>query len=1128
MAKIAVVDDVPINRELLATVLGAMGHEVVEAADGNAALELVRETRPDLAICDILMPEVDGYEFVRQLRADPSIAATPVIFYTAYYLESEARQLANACGVAEILTKPSEPEEIIEVVRRVLEEAKAAATPAVAPPEFDRQHLQLMTGKLSDKVAELQRVNAKLEALISLNLQMASQRDSAQLLDHVCTSARQLIDAEYGSIAVRATGGDTLAYACHCGFSESELAALGPIVLDDGVPGQVYRSRRVERSVYPSEAAAREAGLPSGYPRLHSMLVAPVTSLTNSYGWIVLGNKLGDEVFSEGDENLLRILAAQVGRIYENGSLYAKVQAYARELEAEIVDRERAQRQLAAQYTVARILDEATTIAEAAPRLLDAICSELGLAAGTLWSVDEFGQRLRCLEVWCKDDGHCADFVARTRQTRLRKGDGLAGHVWESAVPRWLTDLAAEPWLTESRNAAPTGFRAGGAFPIQVRGDVAGVIEFFSAEATGPDAQLTDTLAALGGQIGQFFERNAQQQRILRLTRVYAVLSGINSAIVRIHDRKELFREACRIAVEQGGFGIAWIGNFDAEAMEVVPVAWAGVDEALGAERLPVCPDNLTGHGAVNGAVVGGKPFVINDLEKFGDPGKRCAEAMRRGYQSQVALPLMVERNVVAVMVLYAHDPEFFNGAELQLLAELANDVSFGLEYIGKQDALSYLAYHDVLTGLSNRPHLNECVGQALQAARKHPGEKVAVVLWNINRFRNINDTFGRQVGDRVLREIADRFQSAWPEETCVARIGVDHFATVHAGGRDATEVAHVVERVTRAVVHDPIVVGEHELLLSLTAGIAVSETEDEDADALVKNAEVALRKAKGSGAGFLFYGPEMNALIAETLMLESRLRQALERDEFVLYYQPKTHGASGAVTGLEALIRWNDPQKGLIQPAVFIPILEETGMILDVGAWVIRRAVEDQERWRAEGIDPPRVAVNVSAIQLQQKDFVESVRVALNGHAGTLPPVDLEITESMLMTDLEQNIARLSEIRRLGLGVAIDDFGTGYSSLGYLSKLPVSALKIDKSFIETMAATPESMTIVSTIIALAHSLDLKVIAEGVEREEQAKFLRLFRCNELQGYLISKPLPPDEVVEFLRDGRRSDDSLPVV
>jgi diguanylate cyclase (GGDEF)-like protein len=597
---------------------------------------------------------------------------------------------------------------------------------------------------------------------------------------------------------------------------------------------------------------------------------------------------------------------------------------------------------------------------------------------------------------------------------------------------------------------------------------------------------------------------------------VYAVLSGINSAIVRLHDRTTLFREACRIAVEQGGFGIAWIGEVDADSMEIVPVAWTGIDDQLGAERLSARDDAVTGQGAVGRAVRNGIPLFINDLSKIGFEGRRRAEALRRGYHALIALPLSVERRVVAVLVLYAQERDFFTGEELTLLGELANDISFALEYIGKQDRLAYLAYHDVLTGLPNRPQLHERLAQTLEAVRVHPGERVSVVLWNIDRFRNINDTVGRQAGDSVLRELARRLQAVWPNAHDVARVGVDHFAGFVAGRQEITEIAHLVERVGRALVTQPVSVGEQALHLSITAGIAVSSGGEDDADLLVRNAEAALRRAKRTGVRYRFYRPDMNALVAETLMLENRLRSALERDEFILHYQPKVNGANGRVTGLEALIRWRDPVDGLVQPATFIPILEETGMILQAGIWVIRKALSDARGWRRAGIVPPRIAVNVSAIQLQQKDFVASVRHILAESGEALPAVDLEITESMLMTDLDENIARLGEIRGMGVDIAIDDFGTGYSSLGYLARLPVSALKIDRSFIEAMAGAPENKTIVSTIISLAHSLDLNVIAEGVEEEAQAAFLRRFKCNELQGYLISRPLPPERVVAFVR------------
>jgi EAL domain-containing protein (putative c-di-GMP-specific phosphodiesterase class I) len=257
-----------------------------------------------------------------------------------------------------------------------------------------------------------------------------------------------------------------------------------------------------------------------------------------------------------------------------------------------------------------------------------------------------------------------------------------------------------------------------------------------------------------------------------------------------------------------------------------------------------------------------------------------------------------------------------------------------------------------------------------------------------------------------------------------------------------------------------------------------------------------------------------MSVAVTEKLMLEHALREAQDLKEFQLHYQPRVDLETRRIRGLEALIRWSSPARGMVSPATFIPLMEETGMIVPVGAWVLRQAAEERDRWRQMGLSPPRIAVNVSTVQLRRRDFVDTVRQALKG-SGKASGIDIEVTESLIMEDVDSNIRKLEEIRRMEVGIALDDFGTGYSSLGYLAKLPVGTLKIDRSFIARMLDDPGAMTLVSTMISLAHSLKLVVVAEGVETEEQAKILRLLRCDEIQGYLICKPLPFEEMTAFL-------------
>jgi EAL domain-containing protein (putative c-di-GMP-specific phosphodiesterase class I) len=351
-----------------------------------------------------------------------------------------------------------------------------------------------------------------------------------------------------------------------------------------------------------------------------------------------------------------------------------------------------------------------------------------------------------------------------------------------------------------------------------------------------------------------------------------------------------------------------------------------------------------------------------------------------------------------------------------------------------------------------------------------------------------------------------------------VARVNADGFGIVVRGALDAAGVAHIVENEILACFRESYAANGTELRLAARAGIALFPTDGDDADTLFRNAEAALKKAKGSSERYLFYAAEMNARAAQALSLETRLRTAIESRQFVLHYQPKIALASSRICGVEALIRWQDPaESGLVPPARFIPILEETGMILDVGAWAIQKALADYDEWHARGLQPPRVAVNVSQIQLRQKDFVDMVSSAVKQSIAMPHGLDLEITESLIMKDVEENIRKLKAVRDLGVNIVIDDFGTGYSSLGYLARLPVNALKIDRSFIIKMTSDPDNMTIVSTIIALAHSLNLKVVAEGVETEEQSRFLKLLKCDEMQGYLFSKPLPVEQLAQMLAE-----------
>ena len=672
-----------------------------------------------------------------------------------------------------------------------------------------------------------------------------------------------------------------------------------------------------------------------------------------------------------------------------------------------------------------------------------------------------------------------ASATAYSVENRIRRADG---------VYRW--------WLTRGVPVLDAGGRV-----IEWIGTCTDIDELKQAEL-----EVTRTNHAL----------RQSEIRVKYLNRVYAMLSAINTLIVRVRDRDELFREACRIAVEAGGFRMSLIGIMDEQARRIVPVASAGKHEALMAlieKRL--ASDESARDTMIARAMREKRAVVANDSPA--DPqvvfGPVYAES---GVRSMVVLPLLVADTAVGVIALYAGEPEFFHDDELKLLRELADDVAFAIDHLEKQERLDYLAHFDALTGLANRTLFLGRVAQFLRSAASSEC-KVALCLIDLERFKNLNDALGQAAGDALLRQVAGLLKGLTDDPTVVARVGADHFAVVLPDISQAADGARFVERSLQDFLEHPFVWKGSTFRVGAKVGIALFPDDGSDAAALFRNAEAALKMAKAGGDRYLFYTQKLTAAVAGRLTLENQLRLALEREEFVLHYQPKVSLANGRITGAEALIRWNDPHTGLVAPGHFIPIMEEVGLINEVGRWALRKAVEDYLRWCAAGLPAVRIAVNVSSLQLRDPGFVAEIEQVVGVDARAAAGLELEITESVLMGDVQRSTGILGRIRALGVTVAIDDFGTGFSSLSYLSKLRVDTLKIDRSFVADMTSGHEGLSLLSMILSLAQSLRLTVVAEGVETVEQARLLRLLRCEEMQGFLVSKALPvADFESRFLR------------
>lgn len=595
---------------------------------------------------------------------------------------------------------------------------------------------------------------------------------------------------------------------------------------------------------------------------------------------------------------------------------------------------------------------------------------------------------------------------------------------------------------------------------------------------------------------------------IKRLNRVYAMLSSINTLIVRVRDREELYRETCRIAIEEGGFRMALLALVDRDKGEIVPVASAGKNEALIASIKKILASSEDAPRTMVARSIREKQIILSN-DSINDPSVVFgSQYIESGVRSMAVFPLLALDEVIGVVALYSGETGFFHDAEVKLLAELVGDVSFALDFIDKQERLKYLAFFDPLTGLANRNLFLDRVAQHIANAVEG-GHKIAVFLIDLERFRYINASLGRLAGDELLRQVAEWLKRNVGSIDILARLDVDHFAVVMPKVMPTGNLARMVNKKIAASLEHRFNLNGAYFRIAAKVGVALFPDDGDNAEILLKNSEAALKTAKTSGERFLFHTPKMTEAVAGKLALENQLRRAIDNEEFVLHYQPKVNIVSGKMTGAEALIRWNDPANGLVAPGRFIPVLEETGLIYEVGRWALRKAVTDYLRWRNEGLPAVRIAVNVSPLQLGNHGFVAEIGEVIGIHKHAAAGLELEITESLIMADIKHSISSLQAIRGMGVSIAIDDFGTGFSSLSYLARLPVDTLKIDRSFVNDINVGPERLTLVSTIINLAHSLKLKVVAEGVETEEQLRLLRLLACDEMQGFLFSKPVPAD-------------------
>lgn len=607
-------------------------------------------------------------------------------------------------------------------------------------------------------------------------------------------------------------------------------------------------------------------------------------------------------------------------------------------------------------------------------------------------------------------------------------------------------------------------------------------------------------------------------RHISRLNRVHAMLSAINGAILRIRHKDSLLRESCRIAVDTGGFDLAWVGLMDAEGRTLSPVASAGdVLECLEGMRLRIDAKDPQAH-PMSRDLCAGRAFVVNDMEAVPPMDECHSRAVAQGFRAMAVVPFFDGSRLVGVLGFLArqaplaHDT-VFDADELQLLTEMAADTGLGLMIIDQAQALERSTRFDPLTGLPNRSLLEERIGQALLRARHHR-RYIGVMALEVLGLRAVIDSLGRQQGDRLQQVVARRLLSRLREGDTVAHLGNGEFALLLCDLRMGMDVSEVADKLLEPF---ELEMGGDlpPLHVKLSAGAAVFPGDAESGPELLHCAGVALHQvgAQSHAGRCVFYAREMDERVREYQALDNELQGALQRDEMHLHYQPIVNTASGEVLGVEALLRWDNRRFGSVSPGRFIPMAEHSGLILSLGEWVLEQACAQIARWRERGWKRLHMSVNLSARQLLAPGFEALVAKILTRHGLDKDdmPLILEVTETAVIEDMEQVSEALFRLKRLGIAVHLDDFGTGYASLSYLHRLPVDALKIDQSFVRGLGGDPVAENLIRTLAVLAGRLDLSLVAEGVETESQRDILRRLGCDVAQGYLFARPAPAGEI-----------------
>lgn len=745
----------------------------------------------------------------------------------------------------------------------------------------------------------------------------------------------------------------------------------------------------------------------------------------------------------------------------------------------DVTSRTAMERRERAHYTITRILGESPTVADALPRIVESICLILNWDLGIVWKADHNTTLLTYQDSRSPSSSQFVSFIDHCQHTSLPLEMGLAGRVWATGKPEWIEELHSSDGFLEWKSRNPGQLTSAFGFPIMVRNTTVAIMEFYSVAPQKVDEELLSLFQAAGSQIGQLLERKQAEEALQETQNQLAQAQHIAQLGYWQWDLQtatfHMSEESCRLL----GRALDTFSGTHEEFVEAIHPN----DREERAQTIQQALDTRTGYNLEYRLVAEeGQERIMSEV------GELTVDDLGKPIHITGVIQDITERKF-------------------------------------KEYQIHTLAHYDPLTNLPNRVMFHTLLEQSLAISQRQ-NQPLAVLLLNIDRFTRINETLGYRTGDLLLQEVGKRLLRSIRRSDAVARhqeaespttlsrFGGDEFTILLTSFKTVENAATVARRVLTKLAQ-PFHIGTQEIFITASIGISLYPNDCDNEEKLLQNAQIALQHAKENGRNTSHYfSPDMNASSAAKLTMESHLHKAIERSEFVLYYQPQIDIRQRHMVGVEALIRWQHPELGIISPADFIPLAEESGLIKSIGEWVLHTACQQHQRWREQGLPPIRMGVNLSSLQFRDQDWVMTIDNVLK--EGLLEPqyLELELTEGIVMRDVEETMSTLYYLKNLGIGLAIDDFGTGYSSLSYLKRLPLDKIKIDRAFIKDLTTNAQDASITKAIIALGHSLDLRVIAEGVETEGQFWYLEEQGCDEIQGFLFSPAVPANAIVEL--------------